>query len=440
MIRKLFRSALVERFTLSVREEGWQTALGKARVYAGMRMRNVAPTTLMRMGRGPVNRDHLYLNRLWQDLAQADAFHVTTAPHLQRDKRRIAIIGDLNLPQCRKYRVEQLAELWQSQGVETIYAHYQDIPRCISALQDATHVVLYRLQNMPIVSMYLYEARRLKLPVLYDIDDPLFSVSAYETYENMKAVEPELKQHFISEAPKYLDVMNTADIVSVSTPELAEHAAQYCPRQIYVRRNFADTATIAAGARAIASAPDKDGTGPFRVAFASGSRGHEVDFEQIAEPVAAFLEDGDDRVLTIIGHFDKTRLPESMRDRVEMHPFTNYDDYLDALARADCAVMPLTDDAFNRGKSAVRVIDAASVALPSVVGTVSDMANMVRNGETGIVAQTPEGWLAALKQLAGDRAATLAMGQAARADLEARWTGSLEPHIISPELVAWVTR
>ena len=36
--------------------------------------------------------------------------------------------------------------------------------------------------------MYLYEARRLRLPVLYDLDDPLFSISAYETYENMKGI------------------------------------------------------------------------------------------------------------------------------------------------------------------------------------------------------------------------------------------------------------
>ena len=57
--------------------------------------------------------------------------------------------------------------------------------------------MFYRGLNTPLFSMYFYEARRLRLPVLYDLDDPLFSVSAYETYANMKAL-PETTRRCIS--------------------------------------------------------------------------------------------------------------------------------------------------------------------------------------------------------------------------------------------------
>lgn len=440
MPAKILNPSLLKRFFTSLREEGAAVALQKTRIYLGIIWRNRGRSALAAASGGALNRDHLYCNKIWQTLAQSGAFHVGAAPATQTRARKIALIADLNLPQCRKYRVEQAAEFWRSQGVEVIFSHYQDVPRSISALQDATHLMLYRLQSLPLTSMYMYEARRLKLPVLYDLDDPLFSVSAYETYQNMAALEPELKAHFLSEAPKYLDMMNNADIISVSTPGMAAHARHYTQRPVYVRRNFADISTLSLGkANILATVREKaDATLPFRVAFASGSRGHEVDFAVIEAAITGFLAAGTNRFLTILGHFDKDLLPAALHNQVEMHPFADYPRYLELLAAVDCAVMPLADDPFNRCKSAVRVIDAASVAVPSIVGPVGDMAAMVRHGETGYIAKSSQDWRAALDRLATDREAARRMGAAARHDLERLWAGTPEPHIISPELLTWV--
>lgn len=435
-MKRLFRLSLVRRFFTSMREEGAGSALRKARNYTVMRLRGFTPSMLAGRGHGRINKDEKYLAGIWQTLAREDAFHVLEAPAHTAKRRKIALIGDLNLPQCRKYRIEQLAEFWRARDVEVEYAHYTDVPRCAGILQDATHLMEYRLQTMPVTAMYRYEARRLRLPVLYDLDDPLFSVSAYETYENMKAVEPELKAHFVAEAPKYLEMMNGADILTVSTPGMAEHTRLLTARPVHVRRNFADTATLEDGRRAMASGRPDDGL--FRLCFASGSRGHEVDFALIGDQVSDFLSGADNRRLMILGHFDTKLLPEGLRDRVETHGFSTYERYLATLARADCTVTPLTNDIFNRCKSAVRVIDAASVGVPSVVGTVGDMANMITHEKTGFIADTPQGWRDALETLARDTSGTAAMGQAARADLESRWAGTDAPHIIDPEIIRWV--
>ena len=425
---------MIARFFRAVREEGWGAALARTRAYLTMRFSGAGRSVF---GRGHSSGTGTYLSGFWQEIAQKDAFHVSQAPALLTNARRIAMIGDLNLPQCRKYRVEQPAELWAGLGVEYSHAHYQDIPRSVATLQNATHLMFYRTQNTELTAMYLYEARRLRLPVLYDLDDPLFSVSAYETYENMKALPGTMKAHFLAEAPKYLGAMNQADIVTVSTPGMAEHTRAYTARPVHFRRNFADQATLAAAEAALTGAP-RDLAAPFRVAFASGSMGHEVDFALISDDIAAFLDADPHRQLLILGHFDSKLLPEALRGRVEAHAFTTYDRYLETLASADCAVMPLTDDLFNRCKSAVRVIDAAAVAVPSLVGEVSDMANMVRDGETGRVLGPGASWRDALEALARDRAATHGMGQAARADLQANWTPRPGLPIVEQEIIDWV--
>ena len=69
-------------------------------------------------------------------------------------------------------------------------------------------------------------------------------------------------------------------MISVATPGLGKHGDRYSSRPVHVRRNFGDPATRKVGARANGTRPARDGT--FRVAFASGSNGHEADFQEIA--------------------------------------------------------------------------------------------------------------------------------------------------------------
>ena len=99
--------------------------------------------------------------------------------------------------------------------------------------------------------------------------------------------------------------------------------------------------------------------------------------------------------------------------------------------------MPLTADIFNGCKSAVRVLDAAAVGVPSVVADVGDLTFAVKPGETGFVATDAASWTAALEDLAESGRARR-MGQAARVMLEARWQASDAAHIIAPEILRWV--
>lgn len=436
--RSLFRPALWRRFIIAMREEGLGVAAAKVRIFVGMQWRGEGPSALDGASggasTGPVAPPEAYLNGIWQQLALGNAFHVS--PPVPDATPFVAIIGDLNLPQCRKYRVEQLAAFWQAQGIACEHAHYQDLPRVVQLLSRATRVIEYRLQSTPMTEMIRYEARRLRLPILYDIDDPLFSVTAYETYGNMSVLDPSMKAHFLSEAPKYLCMMNGADMVSVSTPKLAEHARLLTRRPVHVRRNFADQQTLGLGAHAMRNSPAGDGT--FRVAFASGSQGHEADFAIIVPALEAFFAANEHRKLLLLGHLDLGQLPDVLARRADVVPFSTYDRYLTALAQADCAVMPLADDTFNHCKSAVRVIDAASVSLPSVVGMVGDLQNVVQHGKTGIVARSTQDWIDALTRLDNDRGLAAQMGQAARHDLENRWVGQVADHIIDPEIVNWV--
>lgn len=336
------------------------------------------------------------------------------------------MIGDLNLSQCRKYRVEQLDEIFAAADVGYTFAHFEDIPRAIDILQSATHLMLYRLGASPLAEMYLYEARRLRLPVIYDIDDPLFSFSAYETYSNGDAMPPALRRSLIDQAPSYLSVMQQADVLTLSTPGLVKAAEQLSCRPAFLRRNFADRRTLDGGLRI---KRNKTTANEFTVVFASGSMGHEADFLTIADAVESFVAAAPNRRLKILGRFDTRCLSPGLAQNTVTEPFTDYTDYLRALSGAKCSVLPLVDDAFNTCKSAVRVIDAASVGVPSIVGPVGDGSAMVRSEQTGIVAKGGD-WFDALERLANNPAEASEMGHRARQDLENRWSAKTVMPII----------
>ena len=433
---RFLRWSLVRRFATVARQQGLGSALSKSLYYSKILLRGSIPSVFQE-AQPPRHAPEQTLQVIWSEMARGDGFHVTRRTE---DRPRIALIGDLNLAQCRKYRVEQLAAFWNGQGVACDFAHYEDIPRAIKLLQQATHLCEYRLEASPLTAMYRYEARRLGMPVLFDIDDPLFSVSAYETYHNMTALDPALKAHFLAVAPRYAAMMNGADMVTVSTPGLAAHARLYTRRPVHVRRNFADADTLTAGAAAMAAraAAQLSRDGLFRVVFASGSQGHEADFDLIRDEIAGFVTADPARRLTILGHFRTETLPEALRAQTEHHSFLPYADYLALLAGADVAVMPLQDDTFNRCKSGVRVIDAASVGLVPLVSAVGDLSALVEDGQTGFIARTSGDWARALELLAANPARLQSMSRAARARLETHWSAQAAAHIVDPEILDWI--
>jgi len=87
----------------------------------------------------------------------------------------------------------------------------------------------------------------------------------------------------------------------------------------------------------------------------------------------------------------------------------------EALADCDIGLAPLPDDAWTRGKAGYRCIQYAAAGLPAVASPVGAQGEVVRDGETGLWATTPEAWEEALRRLCGDAGLRRRMGAAARA-------------------------
>jgi glycosyltransferase involved in cell wall biosynthesis len=92
----------------------------------------------------------------------------------------------------------------------------------------------------------------------------------------------------------------------------------------------------------------------------------------------------------------------------------------------DVGLYPLADDPWAHGKSGFKAVQYMACGVPVVASPVGVTRDMIRDGENGYLAATPDEWEARLAALVDDAALRRRLGAAGRAEAEARW--SLRAH------------
>jgi hypothetical protein len=279
--------------------------------------------------------------------------------------RFVLIIGDLNLPQCKKYRVVQKVEALEQAGIPANYSHWLDIPRCTMLMQTATAVILYRVKQDELISAYCDEARRLGIPVGYDIDDPLFDAAIYGANNNLNTLNPTEKDQLLSACASYAAAFSYADFAISSTPGLAKVIAQHFPRPVYLWRNAIDRETrharLQADLNRFVGASET-----VRIGYASGSRAHDADFSEAEPALLKILDEYPECELSIIGYHTPSKALKAYSARISHIPYQDYSFYLQSMSSFDVSIIPLLPSGFNECKSAIRFLESAIVGVPTI--------------------------------------------------------------------------
>jgi glycosyltransferase involved in cell wall biosynthesis len=312
------------------------------------------------------------------------------------------LIGSLDLPQCRKYRVIQKQEMIECVvGTKIIISDYNDVKRWRTQLQTANKVILYRIPDRRRFQEIMTEARRLGLTVCYDIDDAVFDLETVKSNPNLTYLSPKIQRALFRDAIVFSQAMHQCDIITVSTPGLQQLVNQRF-REIpcYVIPNGVDAETIHYGnvARQQASAPR---TKPFTILLPSGSLAHAADNKVAIDGVRLFLERCPEAQIITIGHFDAENALSNNKALTKL-PFLPYSEYLRVLATTDCVLVPLAESAFNHCKSIVRLIDATEVGVPVVASPAGEYSE-IGLSSAFFPARSPAEWCNALETIAASR-------------------------------------
>lgn len=102
----------------------------------------------------------------------------------------------------------------------------------------------------------------------------------------------------------------------------------------------------------------------------------------------------------------------------------------------DIGVMPLHDSPWELGKCGYKLIQYMGCGLPVVGSPVGVNSDIIRDGDNGFLAATPEAWKTALSKLIRDPGLRLSMGRAGRRMVEEQYNtkaaGTLWMNILQP--------
>ena len=327
---------------------------------------------------------------------------------------RIVIIGEMSLPQCKKYRIDQKQEMLSDQGKDCRTVDFRDFETALTELQLASLVIFYRVPAFPDVLRLMKEAKRLNIPTFFDIDDLIFHEDVLQASKTIQQLDSDTRKGVLNGANLYKDAMLNCDYGIVSTTGLRQAMEKAGLSQVFVVENALDRETL----KLAESLSPKGATDEkIRIVYGSGTNTHGVDFLEAADALLEVLRSNRNVVFRLIG---KLRLPDSfsaVEDQIERIPFCTFEEYVNHLSACDISIAPLENFVFNDAKSNIKYLEASILSIPSVCSRRSAFCSVIRNGENGFLCDTTEEWETALRTLVNDRNLRQKIAASANADV-----------------------
>lgn len=235
-----------------------------------------------------------------------------------------------------------------------------------------------------------------KIPLIYDLDDDLFSVREDQPAHELGYNKGGLKRVYAATN------MSFASAFFVSTKPLEESYKKFYKEvwgmeiPVYVLPNFTDPGLYD---NFVSTLPEKD-----IVIGYHGSMTHDSDLETVISTIDRLMSKYKNVRCEMIGSVRKDsvkRLFDNVRNRNNftlMGGTPAFDSFPSALMsqKWSIGIAPLIDDEFNRGKSHIKYMEYSMKKIPTVA---SDVYPYTHNAKEALLCKTKEDWYTNLEKL-----------------------------------------
>ncbi len=322
-----------------------------------------------------------------------------------------------------RYRARLPAEALALVGVSSQVLHYRH-PDLLAAATAADVVVLYRVPATVQVLELVDACHGAGIPVVFDVDDLIFDPDLEPQIPALARMDDAERALWLQGVARYRTTLEACDAFIGSTDELVGHAAAVSGLPAHRFDNGVGLELARAADLALHRARPP---GPPRLGYLSGTTTHDGDWRFVEPALAEVLDRHPDAELWLVGHLPDTPALARFGPRVVHTGFQPWLALSGVLRDLDVNLAPLEPGAtFNQAKSAIKWLEAALCATPTVASPTDPFRQAITDGVDGRLAATGSDWVDALDALLGDEAGRQAMGARARRHALLRWSPALQ--------------
>lgn len=317
----------------------------------------------------------------------------------------------------RRYRSLHLAEQCRLLGLPTHLTHITDpLLRRIPDTKAIDVAILHRVQMDRHLEALLKDLEHQETLILYDTDDLIFDPSAIQYIDSPDFSDPVRRRLYRRGVEAQREALLACHAALASTQFLAGQIAELgLPVRVHRNALSREMARLAAAARE-AHAPAGE---PVVIGYASGTPTHDRDFALVA-PALQDLMRRESRVrLHLVGPLDPGPGWTDLTNQIRRIPAVPWRELPWLLADFDINLAPLVqDNPFARSKSAIKFMEAALVATPTIASPTDAFQHAIRHGENGLLAGDPSAWQEALTRLVSNPSLRRDLGARAARDVQ----------------------
>lgn len=337
---------------------------------------------------------------------------------------KIVILASFDLKVCTHYRIEQKEELFEALGRPYEVYGLDQWEAFISALPGAAAAIIFRLPAWPTVTRAITAARKMGVPTYYEIDDLIFDSEQYpdtlESYGGLLSREDYESIQF--GVPLFRKAIQLCDYGISSTPPLAR-AVEPLVRtgQVFWLPNGLDSRNEPY----LDAPPDRVRKGDdIWIAYASGTKAHNTDFNELAAPaLLELLQDRSDVKLLLVGYLALPDDFDAVREQIIRFDYVpGAESFWSMLADADINLAVLKPTWATDSKSEIKWLESAVMGIPSIVSDTATYLEALTDGEDALIARTPDEWRTSLRRMVDDADLRRRIGQRARETARAQYS------------------
>lgn len=305
----------------------------------------------------------------------------------------ILFINGCTLPHPERYRVDHQMEQLKASGLSCDKVIYTDLT--LDQIKFYRGFVFFRCPVTATIEEFIKKAHYFNKTCFFDIDDLVIDRKYTNQIPYVATLPKAEKATYDDGVIRMGKTLNLCDYLTTSTTALSRELTQNYGKEVFVNRNVASEEMFKLSLDAIKTTT-RD---PAKViiGYLSGSITHNPDFELIKPALLRCMTEYDNVYLEVMGYLDLPEDLEPFKNRIIREKFIDWRKLPKLIAELDINLAPLEKSIFNEAKSENKWTEASLVKTLTIASDLGAFKEVIKDGRTGLLANTPDDWYEKLK-------------------------------------------